>query len=435
MRGKVLVRLPTVLGCIFVTQFALVSCTTAPLAPESAQTLEAWQASLSQAKRRRDQTQYVTALTAIARSWPDRFRAMNADSVLIGFGGTRRDFPGWRVTADADRMRDLCEVTYAANFTIYGGIEPLVQTKCIRLFADVGDWQRARPIARKISTPHMALRLKVDKRYDPLVQAEPDSFEILPLVEKQISDWKGVVQRFPRDMSLRVKLIIVYLDVGKYRDALALADELILSLERAGSAKGLYDNPTGTSWLYEYRASAAQGLGDLIAAERDMLKAARLPENGHANVSNVLNLAAFYEGNGKPRDALAVLDEFRNSGQVSSAYGRMIEYGIRHRVAVSTGDAVAAKEAINYLRANGRISKELLVLELVRTGRLDEAAAVYVDWLNDPGTRSVALMWVQDYLDVEQPLAETLCARADVRAAIEKVGRIERVPMLRGDAY
>jgi hypothetical protein len=163
--------------------------------------------------------------------------------------------------------------------------------------------------------------------------------------------------------------------------------------------------------------------------------AAQAQEDGSRNVSNVINLAWFYAEAGRSEEALATLQEV---GRDMSPYGFMQMHGARHAAALQSGDAAIAGESLAYIEKHRDDSLDTWQWALVREDRLDEAASLLIERLQDPVMRGDALYDLQDFAD--PPPApqralwnerwEQIKSRADVREAVVAVGRIEsfRIP-------
>jgi hypothetical protein len=102
-----------------------------------------------------------------------------------------------------------------------------------------------------------------------------------------------------------------------------------------------------------------------------------------------------------------------------------------HAVAKRPGDAAAD---LAYIQTNSKDAPGMLGSLLLCLGDLDGAAADYIGRLDDPETRSEALLELSDYDDppVKVPLdpaaarVPALKARTDVKAAIARAGGIRR---------
>jgi hypothetical protein len=176
------------------------------------------------------------------------------------------------------------------------------------------------------------------------------------------------------------------------------------------------------------RAIGLRRLGRIEEAVAEIERASHLEEVGTTNVSQVLNLAAFYCDLGRPNDARRTIERV---GPMSG-YGRMVLGSVEHCAALQTGDRQAARRALDYLLSHRSDSEALLLAAFVHEGRLDDAARILIGQLDDPKSRGDALDFVQEFREGPELIGsrslnanhDALMARNDVKAAIESVGRV-----------
>jgi hypothetical protein len=371
----------------------------------------------------------VAALTGLARQWPATLQSFEPRAVYLAF-----DSPPSTRPAKPAAMRDLCDALVFSKWAPDGEEPPRLHIDCIRLLMDMGDLPKAREVARRLNAPLVAFQLKIDRRYDTLVQAEPAAFDIAALAEKQVAHWEAEVKRRPRMLRAWFRLLVAYMDARRYQKALEVADDVLMKVVPGEAARQAFDDPAEANWIYEARARANRGLRNWDAAERDLRVAAALQEDGRSNVSNLLNLAVYLTERGKGKAALEVLALLNSP---VSAYGAMVENQARHAAALSIGDATTARTALAYLRKHRKDSPYILAAALDSAQQFDEAAQVFIELLENPVTRGAALMSAQDYGGVPRPPYEGatggrgsgVLQRADVREVINRVGRIEEVPI------
>jgi hypothetical protein len=404
----------------------LVSCASVPSTDARQRPMQDWHQELTDAHSAGDQASFARALAGFARQWPATLNVADPQEIYRAFDRN------WRFPAKPEELRSLYDALLAANWKPFG-VEP-VYRDYIPLLMETGDLQKAREVARRMSSPVLALQLKVDNRYESLVRAEPDSFDIAALAARQVADWEAASRRYPGLLRVKVQLLYAYRQAGQPRKAVALADGVLAAFTAGASAAAQYDDPASLNWIYDTRGHAYAQLGDWGAAERDLQAGAAMHEKAHSNVSNALNLANFLADQGRAQDALAVLTTL---GDSVSGYGRMVEQRARHVAAMVAGDTNAARKALAYMREHREDSPRMLLEALVRMQLFDEAASELMAWLADPQTRGEALLEVQQYVEVPQPAAERemrqryeqLLQRDDVSAAIARVGRVEQVPI------
>ena len=147
----------------------------------------------------------------------------------------------------------------------------------------------------------------------------------------------------------------------------------------------------------------------------------------------MLNLAHLLIDMDRPADAVEVLD----SVGPMSGYGKMVEQMARLRAYVAIGDDAGAQATLAYLSDHRNDSPSHYQSALLKVGQDDAAAAVLIGRLENLATRVEVLESYQRYgeqsEDDDAPAG--LLARSDVRAALERVGRIESYPYLRTSGW
>jgi len=126
-------------------------------------------------------------------------------------------------------------------------------------------------------------------------------------------------------------------------------------------------------------------------------------------------------------------------GTRRSEYGGMQEQWARLRAFVQLGDVDGIRTALAFMSEHRDDALATYQSALLEVGDTDEAATVLIRRLDDGRDRADALYGVQDFADRPRtPFEEQrgrrwspLIERADVSAAIERVGRIESYPFLR----
>jgi hypothetical protein len=211
---------------------------------------------------------------------------------------------------------------------------------------------------------------------------------------------------------------------------LKTADDVLGRIQSAPAKEPPYDDVDKVIWIYDNRARALAGLQRWSEAEKEVRAAADRKEDGERNTSNVINLAWFYAEAGRSDDALATLLDVGGM----SKFGMMQMHGVRYAAALQKNDTEIANESLAYLVEHRNDALDTWQWTLVRANRLDEAAALLIERLRDPVLRGDALYDLQDYGDPSPQAQRALWItrwhqirdRADVRKAIDAVGRVEK---------
>ena len=125
---------------------------------------------------------------------------------------------------------------------------------------------------------------------------------------------------------------------------------------------------------------------------------------------------------------------------IKSQEGKMVEQWVRLRAYLQLDNDEGVQAALAYLREHRNDSLRIYQAALVRVGDADAAAALLIGRLEDLSSRVEALESLQRYGegatdDAGDESPGGLAARDDVRAVIERVGRIESYPYLRWSGW
>lgn len=375
--------------------------------------------------RRDEPDAAATALARIALTDPGVVD--NIDAQLIGF------VLGEAEPTGLPRL-DLLQALFDAGWTRGGlGTDHLWVDLGI-LLLERGEADRAARVVDRIGDPSAIVRLRMDRRFDALVDRAAPRFDVGAAMQRKLLRLHELSAAHPRWLEARNFVGFALLEAGDERAALADTDRILAEVAAAtDAATPPFGDMDELSWVGNTRAIALRRLGrldDAVAALRD---ASRLGEAGAENVSQVLNLGALLCGMGRWDEARTTI---ANVGEMSG-YGRMVEAGVEHCIAVGLGEAAAAATALEYLRAHREDAEDIFLEGLLRAGRIDEAAAVVVGQLQSPRARGPVLLAMQGFreapplparIDLEAAW-DALLERPEVRAAVAAVGRIERFPI------
>jgi ATP/maltotriose-dependent transcriptional regulator MalT len=154
---------------------------------------------------------------------------------------------------------------------------------------------------------------------------------------------------------------------------------------------------------------------------------------GQVNADQRINLARYHARQGQAERARTAVDDLRNL----TSYGEMLVIYVQLLAVVNGGTWQATNTELGALERRRNMDPHLYQRALVLADRLDEAAEFLIERLDDETLRIGALVEMQGYLDdlfrdsmapldrLHSERKAALLARPDVKAAIEKVGRIE----------
>lgn len=361
------------------------------------------------------QDRYEDAARALARfatDWPEFVD--NAPAQLLNLVIHRQ-----RIDADTG---GLLAALHAAGWAPDGVPADHAWARLALVRSAGGDLAGARAAVAGVGAPNIIAWMRSDRRFDAIIDRDRPELDPARAADAWVTRIEALAAASPRSLALRRELGYALLIAGRPEPALALADAVLAG--RHG-----FDDIGDLHWMLNHRAVALRRLGRTDDALAALTAAAAMEEDGHPNVSQVLNLGSLLVDLERPEDALAAVT--RLDGM--SGYGALVQATVRMRAQLQSGRPEDAAVWFDRIQA-GRDDGPMILFEaLLWNGRLDDAAMQLQAMLDQPDRRADALDWCQDYLGSEPlpgrlPFVEarrTLLARADVRAAVEAVGRLE----------
>ncbi|QSX75858.1 hypothetical protein HIV01_004875 [Lysobacter arenosi] len=304
--------------------------------------------------------------------------------------------------------------------------------------ADRGEIDALRTVVRRIDGPAELVKLRSDKRFDAVIDAGSPAFDPLLAAREQVGSLALHAEAEPENLELHSRLSNALLAVGMHDSVIELADASLQSIADAPADAPAYQDIDEQVWLMNNRAIALRRLGRTDDALTALVRASQLSENGGVNVSQALNLGAFYCSLEQPHDALRAISSI---GDMVSSYGRMIEHNVRLCAAQQLQRRGDARRAMAYLRRHRTDGHAVYLDALLRAGDLDAAAHQVVERLASAERRGGMLEWMQGYLRPDvlpgdanvRAARASLLARRDVQDAVTRVGRIASYAIYQDD--
>jgi tetratricopeptide (TPR) repeat protein len=363
------------------------------------------------------------ALIALAERWPEVLPRLDEDYIhAIRMG----------LDAGAPERVALLQALFDANWT-----SPSLSSDGAWYDLAVARLEQGKPEAaiaplRRVAMPELLVWMRSDRRFDALVDRQSWTFNVLQAARTRAEALREQAQLRPDDLDVRVQLTYALLTLGEHEQMIALADEIDRTVSAATDRPAFADMDL-LRWVYTSRAIAHRRLGRPDAALADLERALEVGEETGDSVSQLLNLGEFQCRLGHRAAALATVEKVGDMTE----YGKMVLNSVRLCAALLGDDRRGRAAAMAYLREHSQDAPLVYLEALLRSGELDPAADALRQALAMPDKRGEALEWLQDYLQAE-PLPgdvawlerrRQLLARADVRAAIDGVGRIEHYPI------
>jgi tetratricopeptide (TPR) repeat protein len=306
------------------------------------------------------------------------------------------------------------------------------------LLVGKGDLVNARRVGARIVHPRDVLRVRLDKRFAPLLEGDgAKAFDVVKAAEADLAAKRKQFAAMPDDPDRLVSLAFGLKQVGRPAEGLALVDAWL-------AAHPVAEDARPPRWVLGARVDLLWALGrydEAVAAER--LAAAPGPD--HANGIHIISLAGALNGLGQNREALSlmkalVIDRANGLDGYQTMLARAQEVCAAAAIGPEAKDDL--DDALAYTAAHAADSDPARAEALLCAGDLDGAAALYIARLKDPARRLDALLAFSPMQRAPEPPADTalrarqarVAARPDVKAAIAAVGQTEPIPLAGGIA-
>ncbi|HET6554601.1 MAG TPA: hypothetical protein VFG49_13825 [Dyella sp.] len=381
-----------------------------------------WSNRLITAYTIQDYRDSARCVITIARRWPDKLDTFHERAFIIV--GRELD-----ASADQELQRDYLQALFDAGWKTSEGEPSEFWRRLASLWLRAGNTQKAVAAAARIQSARVVLAMRVDKQFDVLTRSNPGSYDVDRAVAREIEDAREQIKASPDRLAPVVRLQGLLLSVQHYDEVIALADD-VQAKTRDGQGPSLYkDFDEKYIWLLDERSRALARLGRWDEAVRQWEVAARRPEQGGMNVSQIINLGQLYADLRRPREALDTVQELGNV----SDYGRMQLEIVRLQAAIVQQDQVAIATHMDYMREHRNDAIATWQAALLQTGDMDGAATLLIERLGSEAWRSDALSEMQQYAPIQTTPMDAermkrwraVIARPDVQKALAKVGRVE----------
>ena len=363
------------------------------------------------------------SVAILAQRWPEKLSGLLPDAIM-------QIHYQLQLAQDYDADRAMLDALFDAKWQVKG-VEPSSLWRALALLCiERNDVARATTVALRVTSGQVALSMLVDKSFDPITRKYPRAFDVDRLVAAEIKAAQARAKAHPDQLTAVTDLQDLLLMTGQYPRVLSISDAAVARAEHGQGQKTYVDFDDRYNWVLDNRARALQREGRWDDAVRVRVLAARRPEHGGMNVSQLINLGALYadlDQYDKAADAVIELGAM-------SPMGHMQLEGVKLRIAIGKKDNTAIDTVMTYMREHRADDMASWEDALLLRGELDAAAALLVERLQNPAWRDDALVNMQHYLHVtETPVQEmiqdrwnTITARPDVQAALLKVGRVEQ---------
>jgi hypothetical protein len=360
------------------------------------------------------------SLTLLARQWPDRLASFDKRLIFRALWLAEH-------VAQGDRFLVL-QALYAAHWKVEWDIEPSAYWRDLALLLlEQGSLREAIDVSTHIIEPYVLIAMRADRRFDALVAAHPDQFEVELAADRELKVFQSLSDEHPKSLALKARVMEALLHEQHYAAMLAASDYAVQEIRATNFPDKLYDDYVEEHGSYfNLRSVALQREGRWDEA------VAQLVEAGHeGDISQLINLASLYCALDRPKDAVTVISPLGPTR--TSAYGAMQVEAIRLQSAVQLGDRAQLARSMQFLSSHYADAPRAYLYALIVAKQLDQAARYLITELEDEELRQSILPDIQEYLPTPGTKAElaieaqwrSIVARKEVQAAIHRVGRVE----------
>jgi tetratricopeptide (TPR) repeat protein len=373
----------------------------------------------------------AAALSVIVQRFPERLADLDADEVVNV----------------ASRSNDAALLSYLVNgrWRPDSSVElTSLRLQLARIYMNQGQQALAQETAQALIVNGSGdlgsvVMLFVERTFDPIVSADPETFNFESILQWQLANARQHVAQSPNSLSAVNTLARALLDRDRLEEAMTLLDASLARIDAAGaSATAFSDQAEHVNWTHNARANVQSAMNDPEDALESLRQAAETPEQGGDNVSQRLNLASLLVGSGRGAEALVEIDSVDVSN--ASAYGRTVIHGLAACASYQTNDLNRARSEFEYLQQHAEDSLANLEFAALCIQDANAAAEAFIAQLESPGARRHALLGVQTFIDDNHDLpfhheirmrSAAVLARPDVQAALARIGRIQSFPIRR----
>lgn len=365
------------------------------------------------------------AATQLAQRWPQVARQL-VPSAITPLARSVRGTPQWRAMAQA---------LFKAQWRLENEEEPESIWRELALAElEQGATSMALEVTQRITSPSSLVMLAADKRFDDIVAAAPERFDLARAMEREQQRLRARHAAKPRLLANLSPLTAILNKAQRFAEAAQLAAPVVAL--SSSELKAAYDDVDAQlPWFMNVYAGSLSGLQRWSDAETWLKRASTLSEKAGPNVSQTINLAGLYLVLDRPREALAALARVGSM----SPFGRMQLERMTAQAAFALQDAAALEKSLRYMSEHQQDAPDAYVAALFNVNRRDEAAQLVIERLRDPARRAEALALIQHYTrpattpanQADDEAWNAFPQRPDIQAAVLEVGRILEVPFSR----
>jgi tetratricopeptide (TPR) repeat protein len=359
------------------------------------------------------------ALIHILQEWPGLANGLEAGNVL----SLVDDLP-----VDSDKRMVLMRSLFDANWKWQEEAASDLWYELALTLVERGEKDQAREVISGVAWPYPLIQMQADRRFDGLVSPEPG------YVSTALTQLVGRLEAMSRDNPTHLYVHNAWLEAllhaGRQEQVIAISEDMLARIGAQTQKDPAFYDSDDANFTQEIRFRALRRAGRLEEAEAALKQASEMPEYGEPNIGQKVDLATWYNARLRPDDAIATIERMSAMAEQAPRTRRDV---ILMQAALHKGDKRVAERLLKQIRTREHGAEGLVLQALLRASRLDDAVALFIRRLQDPRLRDGALLYAQKGLESEPQPGDTIyqrnkqamLERADVKAAIDAVGRVQ----------
>jgi len=401
---------------------------------------EPWKFRAQTAQRMEDWADALLALTTVAKRWPAQVGGSSYDDWMV----TNVSYHAARDQNLRTQLIEFLNALFEGKYTELYGTQP--SDLWLQLVTDAlerHDLARARTVSRRITSSATRVQMRIDRRFDALLAAEPALRDVVRSSAAEKKRLAKQVAKHPRSLYLIARYCDALYEVGGFAEILKVTSDAIDRVNEAPTDSPPYEDVAAQiGWIYNHQSVALRALGRNEEGERVLAAWNVDPRNKQGKVNQAINLSAMQNRLGKPEDALQSIDGI-DWVKGLSPYGRMQFQRVRLDAYLQLHRKDEADSVLAWLREHQEDAPDTVQSAFLNAGDVDAAAAILIRRLENPVTRTQALASLQNFKSPPNRVRTEpsefrkranenygkMMARSDVKAAIEKYGRVETFPI------
>ncbi len=157
------------------------------------------------------------SLTLLARQWPDRLASFDKRLIFRALWLAEHVTPGGRFL--------VLQALYAAHWKVEWDIEPSPYWRDLALLLlEQGSLREAIDVSTHIIEPYVLIAMRADRRFDALVAAHPDQFEVELAADRELKFFQSLSDEHPKSLALKARVMEALLHEQHYAAMLAASD-------------------------------------------------------------------------------------------------------------------------------------------------------------------------------------------------------------------